>query len=110
MEDEKYLKTLFKRNTNIQVSDDSGKDVIFITSKGQDELFNIVRDTLLEKVNGSCIYSCNDNEVYFSVSKSDMNVLEAITKKIKRDRRIHLTKVLINTKKVNSYLHKKDKG
>jgi hypothetical protein len=109
MENEKYIKTLFKKNTNIQATDDSGKDVIFVVSKGQSELFNIVRDCLLENVSGSCIYCSRDNEVYFTVSKSDMNVLEVISKKIKKDRRIEISKVLINSRKVRSYLEKKEK-
>ncbi len=109
MENEKYIKTLFKKNTNIQTADDSNKDVTFVVSKGKAELFNIVRDSLLENVNGSCIYCSNDNEVYFTVSKNDMDVLEVITKKIKKDRRIQLSKVLINTRKIRSYLDKKEK-
>jgi len=41
------------------------------------------------------------------VSKKDMGVLEEISKKIKRDKRIRLEKVLLNTRKINSYLHTK---
>jgi len=107
MDDDKYIKTLFKRNTYIESSNDCSKDVTFIVSNGVNELYNIVRDCLLKRVNGSCIYCSNDNEVFFTVSKKDMGVLEEISKKIKRDKRIRLEKVLLNTRKINSYLHTK---
>lgn len=110
MDNEKYLKTLFKKNTDIQITNDANKDVTFVVSKGQGELFNIVRDSLLENVNGSCIYSSKDNEIYFTVSKHDINVIEVISKKIKKDRRIHLSKVVINPNKIRRYLDKKEKG
>lgn len=109
MENDKYLKTLFKKNTYIQISDDSSKDVTFVVDKGKDELFTIVRDSLLKNVSGSCIYCCKDNEIYFTVSNSDIKVIEDITKKIKKDRRIQLTKVVVNPNKINRYLHKKEK-
>lgn len=39
MDNEKYLKTLFKKNTDIQITNDANKDVTFVVSKGQGELF-----------------------------------------------------------------------
>ena len=109
MDEKIYIKKLFKRNTEIEMVNNTYKDFTFYVKEGENELFEIIRDCLLENVNGSCMYSKDEGEVCFTVSKSDIEVIKVITKKIKKNRKIVLNKVIVNPYKLSEHLYKKSK-
>ena len=105
-----YIKTLFHQDTDILLSSQSNNDVKIHVSKGKDECYKIVRETLMNNINGSCIYGIDDDIIYFTLSKNDIMVFEKIAKAIKKKNSIIIDTVVINPYKFSFSMNSKKKA
>lgn len=101
---DKHLKSIYKRNTYISLSCESQYDVKMTVNSNKDECYRIVRDILVGSVNSSCIYGIEGNEIYFTVSKHDIHVVDMVLKALNKKKNIVIESISVNPYKIKHYM------
>ena len=105
MEDvDKHFKSIYKRNTYISLSYENQYDVKLIVNTNKDECYRIVRDTLANTVNGSCVYGVEGNEIYFTVSNHDVCAIDKVLKALNKKKNIVIESISVNPYKIKHYM------